>query len=168
MTTVSAGIPLQGTPELTGLTQPVTTVTIPADATAPVWQPWVNMENKVLSAFKTVIDRQIGAFNGNMQAAQRLLDQAQAAAQAQTKALETAAWASFNKYQAEAQAVYNAVMGPALEAYILATQNAHTRLWENITPAERAYAQTAADATWTEGLVNGGAKLGPEAPLPGQ
>lgn len=168
MSTSSAGASAETPIQLTGITAPILTGTVPADASAPVWQPWVNMQNKVLSAFKTNIDRQLGAYNANMAAAQRLLDQAQSAAQAQTKILETAAWAAFNKYQAEAQQVYNTVMGPALEAYIQATATAHTRLWENLTAPERAYAQAVADATWTEGLANGNAKLGPEAPIPGR
>ena len=175
MTISASSVPLSGgappaNVSVTGVptTQVGTGVTVPADATAPVWQPWVNMQNNALSAFKTNITRQLAAYNANLTAAQRILDVAQSTAASQTKALETAAWNSFNKYMAEAGALYDSVMGPAVAAYIAATALAHTRLWEALTPAERAYAQVTADAQWSAGLSTGGAKLGPEAPIPGQ
>lgn len=166
---VHIGLPASNAPiAAASATGTSTGTTIPADATAPVWQPWVNLQSQALSRFKTDIDRQIGQYNGNMAAAQRILDNAQGQAKAQLRAMETAAWTAFDKYMSEAQQLYDMIMGPALQAYIQATANAHTRLWENLTAPERAYAMAAADATWTEGLANGGAKLGPEAPIPGQ
>lgn len=144
-----------------------TGATIAADAAGPVWQPWVNMQNNALSAFKTDIDTQLGKYNGRLTAAQRYLASAEMTAATLSQSMVLAGQAIYEQYMNEANRLYNAVMGPAITAYNAAAADAHTKLWEGLTPPERTYAQASVDATWTQGLANGNAKLGEQAPVPG-
>lgn len=133
--------------------------TIPANASAPVWQPWATTQASAQSVLNTQIDRALKVYDGQLQAAQRMLDNAEAIATRQAKPLETAAWAAWNSYMQAAEAVYNASMEPALAAYTKAIQLAHDTLTGRLDPVEHAYARAAADATWTNNLANGGATL---------
>ena len=163
-TTATAGVLAGSLPSFSS----ASSSTVAANAEAPVWQPWQNVQNNALSAFKTEIGKALVEYNKQLGAAQQYLDTAELAAKTQVQALVTTAQQIYQKYMQEADALYNAVMGPALQAYATAAADAHTKLWERLTPPERAYAQVAADAVWTNGLANGNAKLGPQAPFPGQ
>ena len=132
---------------------------IPAGATAPVWQPWVNTQAKALSVLKTQIDIALRESEREQAGAQKILDGATALATAQTRQLEAAAWAAWHKYMNEAAAVHEAIMGPALTAYTRAMETAHSRLTGRLDPVEHAYARVAADAVWTQNLANGGATI---------
>lgn len=132
---------------------------VSADAAAPVWQPWADVQKRALAEFKTNIDRRLQIYNQDMAMASQVYDVAQMTAANQTRHLETMAQEAYNRYMAEARAINDMIMGPAMTAYNDAVAAAHTRLWGELTPAERAYAQVVAEAQWTEGLANGGAKL---------
>lgn len=163
------------TPQPTGLggvlagtyTPPASTTTtaagataVPANATAPVWQPWVQTQSQALSVLKTQITAALADFNAAQSAAQRVLDGAAAIAAEQARQLEAAAWVAYHKYMDQAAEINNAVMDPALAAYTAAMQTAHTRLLARLNPVQHAYAQVASDAGWVNNLTTGHATIG--------
>ncbi len=159
-TPVGGGAPPAGTfTAVAGIASASSGTSIPAGAEGPVWQPWVTVQSQALSTFKTQINAGLGEYGRAMGAAQRILDGAIQLAAAQTGPLQAAAWAAYTKYMTEVEQVNAAIMGPAIDAYNAAVARAHTQLWSNLTPAERSYARVVADASWTNGLANGNAKL---------
>lgn len=129
---------------------------VPAGAEAPVYQPWVAVLENAQSRLKTDVQTLLRVYNRDIGAAGRLLDTARAIADQQSKQLETAAWEAWHRIMAEAAAVHNAIMEPALTAYKNAMDGAHDRLRKDLTPVDERYKQVASDAQWTQGITKTG------------
>jgi hypothetical protein len=132
----------------------LTNSTIPPGAQAPVWQPWVNSQTQAQGALKTAIDKAMITWNRQMLAAQAVFDGAAAIAAAQSRQLEEAAWASWNKYMAQAAMVYSGIMDPANTAYRSAVDNAHATLTAVLKPSEDVFASASADTHQAHHLAN--------------
>lgn len=145
-------IPAAGvTPAAAGGSEPV-----PAGAEPPVYQPWVLVLQNAQSRLKTDVQAALRTYNRQTADAGRLLDTARAIASVQSKQLETAAWEAWHRMMAEAAAVTEAIMTPALTAYKNAMDGAHDQLRKDLTPVEERYKQVAADAQWTQGITKTG------------
>lgn len=136
------------------------TPTIPANAEAPVWQPWVNSQAQALSALKTEISGATTDYDKAVQEAQRLFDVSLSIAAEQTRRLEAAAWASWTKYMDEAARIETAIMTPASQAYEQMIEGAKNAFLARINPVQHAYARVVQDTTWSKNLTTGSATIG--------
>lgn len=128
---------------------------IPAAATGPVWQPWVESHAKAQSALKTQINTALVQFNRDMADAQQLLNAAESIASQQVQQLRAAAWEAWQRYMQEAEAVHNAVMQPAFTAFQRATQQAHDRANTLISRAHASYDLSKDLSVFGRNLANG-------------
>lgn len=133
---------------------PAPSEVVPAEAGAPVWQPWVGVLGSAQSRLKTEIQASLRTFEREAGDAGRILDAARAMAAQATAPLEAAAWTAWHRYMNEAAAISEAIMTPALAAHGQALAAAHDKLRRDLTPAEHGYAQTLSDAQWTQSLAN--------------
>lgn len=127
---------------------------VPPGATAPVWQPWAEVQANAQSRLKTETQAGLRAFDRTVTDAGRLLDSARAIADQQAKQLEAAAWAAWNKYMAQAREIHDAVMAPALSAYTDTVTAAHSRLRHELGKVNDAYNRILSDVTWTQQITN--------------
>lgn len=146
-----------GTTELSAASS---TTVIPANAEAPVWQPWVNAQAQGLSQLKTGITHATADYERALGEAQRLLDAALGLAAEQTRRMESAAWAAWNKYMNEAKRTNDAIMIPAYRAYDTMIENAKNQFVGYVTPLEHTYARVVQDTTWAKNTTTGSATVG--------
>lgn len=131
------------------------TPTVPANATGPVWQPWMDTHAKAQSALKTQINAALVGFSQEMTAAQRLLDAGETIANQQAKPLEQAAWAAWHRYMQAASSAREAVMSTALDAYQTAIAQAQARSDALIANAEDSYKRARSLSEWGRNQATG-------------
>lgn len=146
--------PRQITPSSTDTSAPSGGDMVPPAAAAPVWQPWAEVLANAQSRLKTEVQNQLRTFNHTVTEAGRLLDAARTIANEQSRQLEAAAWAAWNRYMAEARELHNTVMQPAVSAYTDAVAAAHTRLRSELGKVDDQYKRITQDATWTQQITN--------------
>lgn len=139
---------------------PVGPTPVAAGAAAPAWQPWVDVQNRALSALKTQITEALKDVSRGQQQAQALFDQAVAIADQLARPLEQAAWAAFQRYMDEAVKIRAAIMQPAEKAFEGAMEVIHAELLAKVNPVQHGYARINTDAEWTRHLAQGGATIG--------
>jgi hypothetical protein len=126
---------------------------VPADAAPPSWQPWVAVQNNALSRLKTQLQTSLRLLDQEITEASKLLDGARMLAAQQVAHLESAAWAAWNKYMAEAASIEKAVMDPALKAHADQLAAAVARFKADVYPVEHAYSAAKTQAQYGQNLV---------------